>query len=350
MISACTACGELGHVAHECQQLTNDIRSPDLPVDFNLAGRELLERMADSESSGKYSSVNAVWRADGGTVFVGSLQAAKDSGILRKHNIKYVVNCMNQPSHNIHSSVTYFNFPIEKWRDALIAMASTTSTQFEDSSSFKLSLGIRSNGFPFCPKEAALVQRFFEPVLDFINSATVAGGNVLIHCFAGAHRAGTTATAFLMHREGLGAEDAISTAQQLRPVIDPKLHAENFKLLQQLELAAKMDCTAAAGAGEAGEAIAAAAAAAAADSSLWQQSINIQYGEEPKGRFQFQRSESNAERLAEGSGDGHHTASALFADHHHTASALFADVGGSQFEFATAGGSGADVPSADAPA
>ena len=46
---------------------------------------------------------------------------------------------------------------------------------------------------------------------------------------------GTTGVAFLMQREGLSAEDAITTAQRLRPVIDPKAYADLHMLLLLLE-------------------------------------------------------------------------------------------------------------------
>ena len=46
-------------------------------------------------------------------------------------------------------------------------------------------------------------------------------GSVLVHCLAGAHRAGTTGCILLMHKAGLSAMEAVATAKKLRPVIDP---------------------------------------------------------------------------------------------------------------------------------
>ena len=48
-----------------------------------------------------------------------------------------------------------------------------------------------------------------------------AAGAVLVHCLAGAHRAGTTGCLLLMHKGGLGASDAIMAAKRLRPIINP---------------------------------------------------------------------------------------------------------------------------------
>ena len=60
------------------------------------------------------------------------------------------------------------------------------------------------------------VLRYFNTLFDFIEKATSQGGNVLIHCLAGAHRAGTTGVAWLMYKQGLGVDEAIILAQSKR--------------------------------------------------------------------------------------------------------------------------------------
>jgi protein-tyrosine phosphatase len=47
------------------------------------------------------------------------------------------------------------------------------------------------------------------------------GGNVLVHCLAGAHRAGTTGCACLIYFANMDVSNAIYTAKKLRPIIDP---------------------------------------------------------------------------------------------------------------------------------
>jgi len=42
-----------------------------------------------------------------------------------------------------------------------------------------------------------------------------------VHCLAGAHRAGTTGVACLIHYAGLDVPTAIMAAKRLRPIIDP---------------------------------------------------------------------------------------------------------------------------------
>ena len=56
---------------------------------------------------------------------------------------------------------------------------------------------------------------------------------MLIHCLAGAHRAGTTATSWLLYKENLSVSDAISLAKSRRSVIDPK-QGDFLQLLEQL--------------------------------------------------------------------------------------------------------------------
>ena len=44
---------------------------------------------------------------------------------------------------------------------------------------------------------------------------------MLVHCLAGAHRAGTTGCMLLMYKAGMPPGEAIKSAKKLRPVIDP---------------------------------------------------------------------------------------------------------------------------------
>jgi protein-tyrosine phosphatase len=39
---------------------------------------------------------------------------------------------------------------------------------------------------------------FFKPCHDFIDEALKRGENVMVHCLAGAHRAGTTGVSYMM--------------------------------------------------------------------------------------------------------------------------------------------------------
>jgi protein-tyrosine phosphatase len=65
------------------------------------------------------------------------------------------------------------------------------------------------------------MQAFTDPVFGFIEEAISNGQNILVHCLAGAHRAGTTGVACLIHFAGLNVEEAIVIAKRCRPIIDP---------------------------------------------------------------------------------------------------------------------------------
>ena len=63
--------------------------------------------------------------------------------------------------------------------------------------------------------------KFLGGFFAFVDAALDQGKSVLVHCLAGAHRAGTAGVLLLMHKDGLSAEDGIKAAQALRPIINP---------------------------------------------------------------------------------------------------------------------------------
>ena len=65
------------------------------------------------------------------------------------------------------------------------------------------------------PASRQQVMAFVQQLFDFVEAALAAGSSVLIHCLAGAHRAGTTGCLLLMHKTGLGA-DQVRTSRCLR--------------------------------------------------------------------------------------------------------------------------------------
>lgn len=62
---------------------------------------------------------------------------------------------------------------------------------------------------------------FFAEAHNFIDDAVNNGGSVLIHCIAGAHRAGTCGVSYMMKAGKLDYEQALRLAKKIRPVIDP---------------------------------------------------------------------------------------------------------------------------------
>ena len=74
---------------------------------------------------------------------------------------------------------------------------------------------------PFDMKSKDGVFKFFYPVIDHIQRKTKEGRNILIHCTAGAHRAGSTVVAWLMFAQNLSADMATQLAKSKRSIIDP---------------------------------------------------------------------------------------------------------------------------------
>jgi len=141
-------------------------------------------------------AVDAIYQDNetSGTVFVGNQTAAEGLEILKSSNICNVVNC-TRSMENFHQDVdgfNYFRFDISNWMSVI-------------------------------PKKRTVsdVIGFFGPVFDFIEKALQRGENVLIHCLAGAHRAGTTGVVFLMYKLKHGYSNAVKAAKLCRPIINP---------------------------------------------------------------------------------------------------------------------------------
>lgn len=65
------------------------------------------------------------------------------------------------------------------------------------------------------------VEAYLAPFFKFVDGALAAGHGVLIHCLAGAHRAGTAGVAYLMHVVPMRLAPALVAAKKLRPAINP---------------------------------------------------------------------------------------------------------------------------------
>eukprot|EP00927_Polykrikos_kofoidii_P071207 TRINITY_DN67507_c0_g1_i1.p1 TRINITY_DN67507_c0_g1~~TRINITY_DN67507_c0_g1_i1.p1 ORF type:complete len:299 (+),score=30.15 TRINITY_DN67507_c0_g1_i1:60-956(+) len=146
-------------------------------------------------SVGSWNVIDPIWGhpTSGGTLFVGNQSAASQLPELQRHGITHVVNCTDSMplyhEHNPAANIKYMRFDI--------------------TSHYRC---VRS------PDEAAY---FVQPMLHFVSCALADGGNVMVHCLAGAHRAGTTGIICLMHFAQLSVGEAVPIAKRLRPIIDP---------------------------------------------------------------------------------------------------------------------------------
>ena len=184
-------------------------------VDFDEEGRKLLAGLnlqgVRTGTSSQWNNLDAIWAhpTTGAAIYVGNVSSAESMEILQAHNISHVVNCTNGSGalpcfHKGKPGMNYYTFPISQW-------------------------------WAHVKETHSSVYLFADPLWAFIDSALESGKSVLVHCLAGAHRAGTTGCACLMHYGKMNHVDAMRTAKQLRPIIDPIGQLPQF--LQRLEAA-----------------------------------------------------------------------------------------------------------------
>ncbi|CAJ1948971.1 unnamed protein product [Cylindrotheca closterium] len=206
-------------------------------VDYDEEGRKLLARVHlldndDNDDKGSsqdddaamsafrraHAYSNPIYRdpTTGGTVHVGNHMAAESLGKLNDmtpapcRRIVYCLDRQNGKPFQDNPEFTYHDFNIGWWRQTL----------------------------GHDRYDPIKVLEFFQPFFDFLDAELKEGRAILIHCLAGAHRAGTAGIASLMYLTGMSAEEATKAAKSLRPIINP---ISDFpKLLQTLEAGLKL--------------------------------------------------------------------------------------------------------------
>lgn len=198
-------------------------KSPSQEIDYAEEGRKLLVLYNLPESiytnnqdpaspsscvrRKRYAPFNPIFKhpTSGATLYVGNYMAAGNLQLLEQmDNCKRIVFCQNQDGKKVFEddeSFGYFDFPIGRWRTIL------------------------------ANRKPETIFAFFKPLFQFLEDQLSQGNSVLVHCLAGAHRAGTTGIACLMHFTGMNPMEATLAAQQLRPAINP---IGDFPLLLQL--------------------------------------------------------------------------------------------------------------------
>ncbi|CAJ1376868.1 unnamed protein product [Effrenium voratum] len=165
-------------------------------VDFDEEARKLWARLNLDPSvitGGKYNALDALWQhpETRAVFYVGNQTAASNLSLLQKHGVTHVVNCTDSmPNCHEHvPGIAYHRFDIAGFRR-----------------------GVKSDA------DAA---EFVQPMLNFVSAALGDGKNVMVHCLAGAHRAGTTGIICLMYFAQLQAKEAVLAAKRCRPIIEP---------------------------------------------------------------------------------------------------------------------------------
>ena len=167
-------------------------------TDYDEEGRRLIASLttAAASSNNLYNPMDPIWKdeATGGMVYVGNVTAAQEA---KKRGITHVVNCTDAMPHFCESSgVKYLRFNVAFWQAA-------------------------GDSRKYHPATQAEIMQFVQKVFDFVDEALRGGGQVLVHCLAGAHRAGTTGCLLIMYKTGMGQQEAVRTAKKLRGAINP---------------------------------------------------------------------------------------------------------------------------------
>lgn len=160
----------------------------------------LPSRLSDQPGPGGfYEDVSPIFRLPGGgTFFIGNIRAAASLETLRANNITHIINAQDLDSENFHErkgeaggEFTYLRFPIAHWWRA---------------PEMQTHAGVRA---------------FYAPLFNFAESALRRGENVMVHCLAGAHRAGTSGISLVMYFMNLSAPQAVGYVRERRPIVDP---------------------------------------------------------------------------------------------------------------------------------
>ena len=173
-------------------RFVNHLRVPP-PPPSPLA--RLQDKPAPPGRDAFYEDVSAIFKLpNGGTFYIGNIRAAQSAQTLAKHRIANVINAQDVDTENFHEhdpAFTYLRFPIAHWWSA--PDINTT----------------------------AGVLAFYRPLFAFVKEKLGKGENVMVHCLAGAHRAGTSGVSCVMYFLGLGAVDAVKYVKERRPIVDP---------------------------------------------------------------------------------------------------------------------------------
>lgn len=179
---------------------------------------------------GQYHDVDVIWThpESGGLLYVGNDRAARNDEFLQSIDVTSIVNCTRPskygqlPDHHKHTGrYRYYDFPAGHWYENCIE-----SPQGHP-------IAADADKFDAC-------LRFVIPVAIFCLRSLKRGECVLVHCLAGAHRAGTTGIMLLMFLQGLKSSEAINLAQRLRPVIQPISDFPHFLALFERALRWKL--------------------------------------------------------------------------------------------------------------
>ena len=175
-------------------------------VNFHAEGEKVIAACRNAA----HANGNAIYETgavSGAKLWVGDANLASDRAQLAAIECQSIVFCQDENEGTMYFAdepgFRYLAFPIGLWEPP----SSWPDVKPGDAS-------------PTTPTPEQLLA-YFEPLFEFVSAELAEGRSVLIHCLAGAHRAGSAGIACLMRLEGLGLAAATARAQAARPIIEP---------------------------------------------------------------------------------------------------------------------------------
>jgi hypothetical protein len=218
--------------------------TPPPPSPCSHAGNML----PDPPALPAWNAMDELWRSPqtGAGVFVGNRLAAMDESSLTKHGIDTIVVCAGEQRrhHDDNPRFSYHTFLVANWAHDLVkfipananslAAAANQDQAGETRSAFRTTARLcgEHSRHPTATATSAAVEAYFEPVFAVVDVALNRGASVLIHCMAGAHRAGTVGMAVVMRLAAVAPQryapydDTLATARRRRPILEPDLVAQ----------------------------------------------------------------------------------------------------------------------------
>jgi len=158
-------------------------------INYDLEAEKVLKLY---KNEWNFSSMDCIFKENtkGGIIYVGNEDSAKDYEKLKSNNVTHIVNCTDNIQFYHQKLFNYYRFDISHlvWNNF-----NKTSDIYETIS----------------------------PLFEFINSALENGTSVLVHCLAGAHRAGTTGILCSMHYANQDEKTATSYVKKCRSQVEP---------------------------------------------------------------------------------------------------------------------------------
>lgn len=161
--------------------------------DFSEAGRLLLGQIRSSDHRSDYRLMDLIYHdpQTHGKIYVGNETSARQAD-RHAEKITHVVNCTDDLGNYCATNpgMSYLRFNVSYWMSCGESRSTTRKS------------------------DADIVDWLYASVFAFVDAALAKGENVLVHCLAGAHRAGTTGILLLMYKVGLGAVEATAAAKE----------------------------------------------------------------------------------------------------------------------------------------